>query len=134
MSMMNTNVLKMWNQIPIETRQQLIRFILVGMMNAAFGYSVFSLLIYSGFHYTVASFFSICLGVLFSFNTTGRIVFQNFYLGLLLKYITVYFFLYCLNIGILDFLHLFSSNFYLIGFIAIFPHAIFCFFINWNDD
>jgi putative flippase GtrA len=114
----------------MNTRQQLITFFFVGLMNTAFSYSIYSFFIFVGLHYTIAAFFSTCLGVLFNFKTTGGIVFKNKNNLLLFKFIGVYAFLYCCNITLIRFLHLFSDNLYLDGFIAIIPLAMLAFILN----
>jgi putative flippase GtrA len=121
---------KLWENMHPKTKRQLVLFLFVGMVNASFGYSTFSLFIYLGYHYTVAVLFSTCLGVLFSFNTTGRIVFKHFHINLFLKYIGVYVFLYFFNVSLLQFLQLFSKNYYLTGFITIIPCALMAFILN----
>lgn len=120
----------LWDNLHAKTKRQLLLFLLVGMVNASFGYSTFSLCIYLGYHYTVAVLVSTCLGVIFSFNTTGRIVFNHFHVSLFLKYIGVYVFLYFFNVALLQLLQFFSTNYYLTGFITIFPCALMAFLLN----
>lgn len=95
------------------------RFIWVGIINTIFGYSIYALLIYLDLHYIWAVLFSTIIGVLFNFNTTGRIVFKNSHNQLLLKFIAVYAFIYCVNIGIIKILLGFCSNQYLNGAITL---------------
>ncbi len=47
----------------IQTREQFTRFILVGGINTAFGYFVYSFSIFMGCSYCLATFFSTCLGI-----------------------------------------------------------------------
>ena len=48
---------------------KLIKFILVGILNTAFGYSLFALFIFLNMHYSLAVFLSTVLGVLFNFKS-----------------------------------------------------------------
>lgn len=116
----------------IQTREQFIRFIYVGGINTAFGYSVYVFSIFVGFSYYVATFFSTCLGIIFNFTTTGTIVFKNKKrdLNLFLKFILTNIFLYLLRIECIRIINLFASNMYLSGFAAIIPISILTFFLN----
>ena len=78
-----------------------IRFLLVGGLNTAFGYSVFALLFLAGVHYAAAAFFSTVLGVLFNFRTTGSLVFQSRDDRLLLRFILVYAITYVVGVATL---------------------------------
>lgn len=67
-----------------------IRFLLVGLLNTAFGYSVFAFFILIHIHYAIAALLSTVCGVLFNFKTTGKIVFGNHDNSLLLRFFGVY--------------------------------------------
>lgn len=56
---------------------QFIRFILVGIVNTAFSYSIYAFFLYLGFNYAIANLLSLLLGILFSFKTQSRFVFGN---------------------------------------------------------
>ena len=57
---------------------QLAMFLLVGVLNMAFGYGCYILLLWLGLHLRLlAALLSTGLGVLFNFLTSGRIVFRN---------------------------------------------------------
>ncbi|MBQ8045896.1 MAG: GtrA family protein, partial [Bacteroidales bacterium] len=56
---------------------EFIRFVLVAILNTLFGYGVYSLLVFLGLHYSVATLGSTVLGVLFNFKTYGVLVFKN---------------------------------------------------------
>jgi putative flippase GtrA len=106
------------------------RFIIVGIINTIFGYSLFALLIYLKFHYSIAVLISTIIGVLFNFKTTGRIVFKNDKSHLLFKFILVYVFTYFLNIGLIKLLTYTKFSMYLIGAICIVPMSVISFFLN----
>lgn len=116
--------------ISAKTRRQAIVFLFVGGVNTVFGYSCFALFIYLGLHYAIAAALSTSLGVLFNFNTTGRIVFKNSKHHLIFKFIGVYVFLYCLNVIAIKLLQAISTNYYLTGFITVIPLAILAFILN----
>lgn len=107
------------------------RFIIVGIVNTAFGYALFALLIYLKFHYSIAVLISTILGVLFNFKTIGEIVFNNKSNRLILRFCMVYFITYWLNVFIIFiFKKVISENLYLVGFLALIPVALITFFLN----
>ena len=67
-----------------------VKFILVGILNTAFGYGAFALLMYTGLHYSAAVVLSTIAGILFNFKTTGVLVFKNKDNSLIFKFIAVY--------------------------------------------
>lgn len=113
-----------------QTKKQVVLFLFVGGINTVFSYCCYAFFLYLGFHYTSAITFSTCLGVLFAFNTTGRFVFNSSNYLLIFKFISLYVFLYGLNLLMLKGLALISHNYYLNGFITIFPCATLSFIIN----
>ena len=64
-----------------------VKFVLVGILNTAFGYLVFALLLFLGLHYTLAVILSTIAGVLFNFKTTGTLVFKNHNNKLIFKFV-----------------------------------------------
>lgn len=107
-----------------------VRFLFVGILNTFFGYSVFAVLIYSGFHYTVANLLSTILGVLFNFKTIGMLVFKNTRGYLILRFVAVYAVIYCLNIAFLKILSMMNVNMYVAGLVILFPMACTAFVLN----
>lgn len=81
-----------------------VRFILVGVVNTAFGVGMYCLFIYLGVSYHLSVLFSTILGVLFNFKTIGMFVFKNRDNRLLLKFIVSYVVVYVINVGVI---HLF---------------------------
>jgi putative flippase GtrA len=78
-----------------------IRFLLVGLLNTAFGYSVFAFFVLIHTHYAVAALLSTVCGVVFNFKTTGRIVFGNRDNSLLVRFFGVYAITYLLGVSVL---------------------------------
>jgi putative flippase GtrA len=105
-------------------------FLLVGALNTIFGYSVYAIFLFIGLHYASAAFLATCIGVLFNFKTTGRIVFQNTKNVLLFKFIFVYMLIYLINIVFLSMLLSMGINAYIGGAITILPMALLGFFLN----
>ena len=96
-----------------------IKYLLVGVVNTVFGYSVFALLIYFNLHYLIASIFATIAGVLFNFKTIGRIVFKSNNNSLIIKFIAVYLITFTINLGGLKIFNSYHINMYLSGFLLI---------------
>ena len=105
--------------IPNLLQKQIIRFILMGIMNTIFGYLVFSLLVFLKFNATTAIITSTILGLIFNFNTLGRYVFNKTDKNLILKFISSYFLLMIFNICLQKTLHFFIYSDYISGLISI---------------
>ena len=56
---------------------QLRKFLLAGILNAAFGYFVYAVFVLAGVTPGIALFIATCVGIIFNFFTTGRWVFRN---------------------------------------------------------
>ena len=78
-----------------------VRFLLVGALNTVVGYGLFAAFVLAGLHYAVAAALSTVLGVLFNFQTIGRVVFESRDRSLLLRFAAVYAVTYVLNVGAL---------------------------------
>jgi putative flippase GtrA len=55
-------------------KHRFVRFLLVGVLNTIFGYFLYGTLILIGLDYKLAVLLATILGVLFNFQTTGRLV------------------------------------------------------------
>jgi putative flippase GtrA len=87
---------------PATGLRRFSRFIAVGILNTAFGYAVFALLVVLGMNASVALFCAMTLGVLFNFLTTGRLVFNNRDALLLGRFVLSYGVCYLVNISLLQ--------------------------------
>jgi putative flippase GtrA len=88
------------------------------------------LFIYLGFDYKIAAFLAMVLGVLFNFQTIGRLVFDKYNNRLLFKFISVYVVIYFVGVVIIKIGKSYGLDDYLAGFIAVFPSAIISFLLN----
>jgi putative flippase GtrA len=114
----------------MQTQQQLVKFIMVGGLNTLFGYSCYALFVYLGMPYPVALLLATCLGVLFNFKTTGKLVFASENNDYFLMFVMVYGVVYLFNMALIKFMELFTSNLYLAGFVAAIPAAMMAFVLN----
>jgi putative flippase GtrA len=97
MSFITTNKLKRFSHS--LKKSKFFRFLLVGVLNTIFGFSIFALFVQLGLDDKSAVLFSMILGVLFNFKSTGTLVFANENNKLLLRFICVYVIIFFLNIG-----------------------------------
>lgn len=112
--------------------QQFIRFVLVGLLNTVFGYSLFAFFLYIGAIYPLAVFLSTIFGILFNYKTIGKIVFSSTK-NKLVPFVLVYVALYLLNVFCLWFLSILGlENMYISGAILLAPLAIFSYYLNRN--
>jgi putative flippase GtrA len=71
-------------------QRQFAKFVMVGVLNTAFGYGVFSLLVLLKVDAGISLFASTIMGILFNYMTTGRLVFLARGLGRLPYFVAVY--------------------------------------------
>jgi putative flippase GtrA len=107
-----------------------LRFLIIGSVNAIFGYSIFALFILLGLHYVFASLLGQICGILFNFKTTGKIVFKNKNNRLLFKFIGVYFITYLVNIGLLKLFAFIGISSLVAGAIIIIPVALLSYYLS----
>jgi putative flippase GtrA len=109
-----------------------IRFIVIGIINTIFGYSVFSVFIFLELHYSLASLLSTVAGIIFNFKSIGSYVFKNKNNSLFLKFVLVYVIVYLINLLLLKILSTLGLNYYLSGALVLLPLAIISFVLNKN--
>ena len=80
---------------------QFVRFLLVGVLNTAFGYALFALFILLGASSAVALAGATILGVAFNFRTIGRLVFNNRDARLLPRFVLSYAVYFLINLACL---------------------------------
>lgn len=107
-----------------------IKFILVGILNTIFGYSLFAILLYTGLHYTLAVILSTIIGILFNFKTIGILVFKNKNNKLIFKFFAVYATTCSIGIIILRIAELLEQNLYFSGIISTGISAIISYLLN----
>lgn len=109
---------------------QLVKFVLVGILNTVFGYTLWALLLFLGMHYALAVIVSTIIAVLFNFKTTGSIVFKNKDNKLLFKFVQVYIITMCINIFLLKIAKTAGLNLYIVGFVLTIVMAIITFLMQ----
>ena len=107
-----------------------IRFLLVGALNTAFGYTLFALFLFVGIHYAVALFLSTVTGILFNFRTTGRLVFGNRDDSRIVRFFGAYAVTYVLGVAGLRIAKAIGIDLYLAGAALTLGLAVVSFLLN----
>jgi putative flippase GtrA len=107
-----------------------LRFAVVGMLNTAFGYGVYALMLRIGLGYAAASAVATVVGVLFNFKTTGVLVFDSQDNRLILQFIAVYVIVYCVNLTGLWLLNRAGVDSYTAGLVTLLPSALLAYLLN----
>lgn len=111
-------------------RTRFFKFLLVGLMNAAFGYGCFAVFVYLGLHYSAALFLATVLGVIFNFKSIGTLVFNSNNNGRVYRFVIGYVVVYGVNLSGIALLSLFDVMPYVSGLILVPPMAVLSFLIN----
>lgn len=100
-------------------KKQVIRFLMVGVLNTVFGYSLYAVFIYIGLHYVLAILCSTILGILFNFKTIGALVFESDDNTLIFKFFLSYLVTFFINVWIISKFKDLEYDYYTAGFVAI---------------
>jgi putative flippase GtrA len=111
-------------------KQQFVKFIVVGVMNSAFGYGCYAVLIYCGLHYTLALLLATVAGVLFNFKSTSALVFGSRENRLLARFVGCYAVVYVANVAGIKVLSHLGLDPYISGALLIVPMAMLSFILN----
>jgi putative flippase GtrA len=101
-----------------------IRFLLVGVLNTAFSYLIYAVLLFVGLGYQLANFLALLVGIVFSFKTQGALVFNNTARGLFFRFVICWLFIYLCNIGFIRQMLIFGLDAYAAGALSITPIAV----------
>jgi len=109
---------------------RLLRFAAVGVLNTAFGYLIYAVMLWVGLNYAAAAAVGTVLGVLFNFKSTGRLVFGSNDNRLLFRFIGVYVLVYLANVLGLTLLTRLDLSAYMAGLLTLLPAAGLGFLLN----
>ena len=106
-----------------------MKFLFVGALNTAFGYSVYALFVTLHASHNVALTIQYILGVLWNFKTTGVIVFKNHDNTRIVRFFLSYVVTYSINLVCLNILVNIGIGKYLSQAIMVLPMAVLSFII-----
>lgn len=104
-----------------------LRFVLAGMVNTGFGYSIYAALVFAGVFPQVALALQFAIGVVFNHMTHGRFVFGTRGYGRFPHYVAAYVAVYLFNAALLKLLMGFDISAYLAQAIALIPTVLLSF-------
>jgi putative flippase GtrA len=107
-----------------------LRFLAVGGLNTLVGYSLFALLTYAGLAYPVAIGLATVGGVLFNFQSVGRLVFDGAPRSRFWRFVGVYCVIYLLNLGGVRLLLGLDANIYIANALTLLPLSVIAFILN----
>ncbi len=115
-------------KLKIDT--QFFRFLIVGVVNTAFGYAVYTLFLCLGIQYQLASLGALMCGVVFSFNTQKKFVFNSTKDGAFVRFVFCWSVIYLFNISLISKCISYGFDAYISGAIAIVPVTLFSYFLQ----
>lgn len=105
-----------------ENRQ--LRFLLAGALNTLFGFLVYGAAVLAGVEVWLALLVSMLAGTAFNFFTTGGYVFRDLALARLPRFLTAYFSIYAVNLGLFELLSRWLQDKLLIQAVLLVPMAL----------
>lgn len=104
-----------------------MRFVLVGGVNTAFSYALYATCIFAGAGYAAACAASMLGGILFSYKTTGSLVFRDASHASLWRFAGCYLIVYGFSLAFLKAMDVLGVDPYLSGLVVAIPAALLSF-------
>lgn len=114
----------------MKNKRELIFFFLIAGVNTLFGYALFALLIYLKLNLYLATALAMVGGIIFNFNTYGRLVFKNFIWNKIFGFTGIYAFTYVINIVLIKILSKQIDSLYIVQLILVVPIGLMVYFLN----
>lgn len=113
-----------------KTWFQLLKFLVVGGINTVFGYALFAVFTWFGMRYPLAIALATIGGVLFNFQSVGRLVFGGAPRSRFWRFVGVYCLIYLINLGGVKLVLSYGVNVYIANGIMLLPLAGIAFILN----
>jgi len=104
-----------------------LRFLVTGVVNTGFGYSIYAAFVFAGAHPQIALALQFAIGVVFNHMTHGRFVFGTRGYSRFPHYVAAYVAVYLFNAVLLKLLLSFGAGAYLAQAIALVPTVLLSF-------
>ena len=114
----------------LKSQPQFFRFLLVGLLNTVVGYCLFAFFTWSGLAYPLAIAMATLGGVVFNFQSTGRLVFSGAPWSRIGRFSGVYTVIYGLNVGAVALLLGAGFNVYAANALVILPLALIAYLLQ----
>jgi len=102
-----------------KKENQFFRFIIIGIFNTGVSYFIYSLMIFLGFSFVFSNFIALILGILISFKTQGRFVFNSSNNFLLWRFIILWFIIYIAATTLIGIFISYGLNAYISGIMTL---------------
>ena len=110
---------------------QFCRFVAVGVMNTGFSYLVYAAGLALGLHYVVANGIAMLTGIVFSFKSQGRLVFDNRNGKLLWRFAGFWICIWLFNVSLIAVMTYYTPwDAYTTGALALIPVTLLSFFVQ----
>lgn len=96
-----------------------LRYLIVGTINTGFSYSIYALGLFVGLKYQIANLIALMVGIVFSFKTQGRYVFNNSSNRLFGRYVISWVVIYFVTIILIGKIIDLGLNAYWAGIVAL---------------
>jgi putative flippase GtrA len=106
-----------------EIRTRGVRFILVGLVNSAFGFAAYSMFTWLGYGYFLSSALATVAGVLFNYRTTRSLVFMGHDGTPFWRFVASYAVILAFTVTLLEISGIFGMDPYLAGLLISIPSA-----------
>lgn len=110
-----------------EHGNRFLRFLVTGVVNTGFGYSVYAAFVFAGAHPQIALALQFAIGVVFNHMTHGRFVFGTRGYSRFPHYVAAYVVVYLFNAALLKLLLTLGAGAYLAQAIALGPTVLLSF-------
>lgn len=114
-------------------RSRPVRFVLIGLVNTAFSFGLYVLLLAAGFSIPLASGLALMAGIVFSFTTQGLVVFRHATLLTFARFVVGWIAVYGFNLALIyGFLRIEGMGAGLAGALAIAPVTVASYLVQRN--
>lgn len=111
----------------LSLHARFLRFLVVGGLNTAVNYGIYALLVYLGLGYLLAATLSFVTGLVISFKTQGRFVFQDRGKHSFARFVASWLLIYVVHVSLLGLLVRGGMDSYLAGALLLVPTALLSF-------
>lgn len=111
----------------LSLHARFLRFLVVGGLNTAVNYGIYALLVYLGLGYLLAATLSFVTGLVISFKTQGRFVFEGRGKRAFARFVASWLLIYVVHVSLLGLLVRGGMDSYLAGALLLVPTALLSF-------
>lgn len=117
-------------KINLSVDPNLIKFLMVGVLNTTFGYGIYLLCLSLNLHFSLAITIANILGILFNFKSIGILVFNNKNNNKIFRFVVVYIVIYLCNLVSVGILKSLGLAPWAAGISVLLPLALFSYYLN----